>query len=36
MKIKLQTVIDVIEQVSDDFTMLYDAKSGQSVCLANV
>ena len=34
MKIKLQTVIDAIEQASDDFTMLYDTKTGQSVYLA--
>ena len=36
MKIQLQTVIDAIEQASDDFTMLYDTKTGQSVYLADV
>lgn len=31
MKIKLQTVIDAIEQASDAYTMLYDTKTNETV-----
>ena len=33
MKIKLQTVIDAIEQASDAYTMLYDTKTNETVHL---
>ena len=33
MKIKLQTVIDAIEQASDAYTMLYDTKTNETVYL---
>lgn len=34
MKIKLQTVIDAIEQASDAYTMLYDTKpTKRFICL---
>mgnify|MGYP002285164595 FL=1 len=36
MRIKLQTVIDAIEQVSDAYIMLYDTKTGETVYLPDV
>ncbi len=36
MKIKLQTVIDAIEQASDAYTMLYDTKTNETVYLPDV
>lgn len=36
MRIKLQTVIDAIEQVSDAYMMLYDTKTGETVYLPDV
>ena len=33
MRIKLQTVIDAIEQASDAYTMLYDTKTNETVYL---
>ena len=36
MRIKLQTVIDAIEQASDAYTMLYDTKTGETVYLPDV
>lgn len=36
MRIKLQTVIDAIEQASDAYTMLYDTKTNETVYLPDV
>lgn len=36
MRIKLQTFIDAIEQVSDAYMMLYDTKTGETVYLPDV